>query len=109
MELSWIFLGLSATLNIGVFLTAIFLPWVGTRALWCGAVAGLAVSVVIVTLGFHWLWYYSFGALSLMLVAGVAGLVVERPSAQAVDGLTYWTRQRKLQPAEVSRNAQSTL
>jgi len=109
MELSWIFLGLSATLNIGIFLTAIFLPWVGTRALWCGAVAGLAVSVGIVTLGFHWLWYYSFGALSLMLVAGVVGLFVERPSTRAVDGLTYWTRQRKLQPAEASRNARSAL
>jgi sodium-coupled monocarboxylate transporter 8/12 len=96
MELSWIFLGLSATLNIGIFLTAIFLPWVGTRALWCGAAAGLAVSASIVLLRFHWLWYYSFGALSLMLVAGVMGWCLERPKPEAVDGLTYWTRRREL-------------
>jgi sodium-coupled monocarboxylate transporter 8/12 len=100
MELSWIFLGLSATLNIGIFLTAIFLPWVGSRALWCGIAAGLGVSVTIVMLGFHWLWYYSFGALSVMAVAGVIGLFHERPSPKSIDGLTYWTRRRELIPPE---------
>lgn len=108
MELSWTFLGLSATLNIGIFLTAIFLPWVGTRALWCGAAAGLAVSVGIVVRGFHWLWYYSFGALSLMLVAGVAGLLMQRPGAQAIDGLTYWTRRRELRSTDALRGPRPT-
>jgi hypothetical protein len=59
-------------------------------------------------LGFHWLWYYSFGAISLMSVAGIAGLMMERPAPQSVDGLTYWTRRRELLPSEKSRRADST-
>jgi len=96
MELSWMFLGLSATFNIGIFLCAVFLPWVGVRALWCGVAAGAAVSATIVLLGFHWLWYYSLGAVSIMVVAGLSGFLLPRPSASATDGLTYWSRGRTM-------------
>jgi hypothetical protein len=74
----------------------------------CGTAAGLAVSVGIVLAGFHWLWYYSFGALSLMLVAGIAGLLTERPAPEAIDGLTYWTRRRDLLPSRPGNKTEST-
>ncbi len=102
MELSWILLGLSATLNIGIFLCAIFLPRVGTAALWCGITAGAVVSTIIVVLGFHWLWYYSLGALSMMLVASSAAILLPHPQQSATEGLTYWSRARQMQPAERS-------
>ena len=97
MELSWIFLGLSATLNIGIFLTAVLLPHVGTRALWYGVVAGAACSGFAVVLGVHWLWYYVFGALSLIAVAAIAGTITQPPPASTIDGLTFWTRDRPIQ------------
>jgi hypothetical protein len=94
------FLGLSATFNIGIFLTAVFLPWVGTRALWCGVAAGTVSSTIIVLLGFHWLWYYSLGAISIMLVAGLSGFLLPQPPASATEGLTYWSRGRGMRSSD---------
>ncbi|MCI0621477.1 MAG: sodium/solute symporter [Acidobacteria bacterium] len=100
MEMSFTFMGLTATLSIGIFLTAIFLPQVNTRSLWIGVVAGTGMTIMAVANGFHWLWYYPIGATSLFTVAGLMGLFSERPPPHSISGLTYWTRDHPLLPLQ---------
>jgi solute carrier family 5 (sodium-coupled monocarboxylate transporter), member 8/12 len=98
MEMSYTFMGLTATLSIGIFLTAIFLPQVNTRSLWIGVAAGTVMTIIAVANGIHWLWYYPIGAASLFIVAGLTGLFSEAPPLHSISGLTYWTRHQSLLP-----------
>jgi sodium-coupled monocarboxylate transporter 8/12 len=91
-EMSYTFLGLTATLSIGVFLTAIFLPQVSTRSLWIGLGFATVITTAAVVGGVHWLWYYPLGAVSLFVFAGMTSRFSTPPPARSISGLTYWTK-----------------
>jgi Na+/proline symporter len=96
MEMSYTFMGLTATLSIGIFLVAIFLPRVGLQALWIGIGAATVTTIIAVATGIHWLWYYPIGASSLFAFASLAGRFFPMPPRHSISGLTYWTRNEPL-------------
>lgn len=96
MELSYLFLGLATSLNLGIFLTAMLISSAGTTALLLGVGAGVIVSAAVVGMGFHWLWYGFFGAATIMTTAALAARFLPKPHLSKTDGLTYWTRHKPL-------------
>lgn len=92
MEASYLFLGLAASLNLGIFLTGMLIPRAGQLALYCAIFCGAIVDLFVVKNGFHWLWFAFFGGASIVAGAAVFSIFLPNPNPGTIEGLTYWTR-----------------
>lgn len=92
METSYLFLGLAASLNIGIFFTALLIPRASQTVVFYAVGMGLLVSGLVIAAGFHFLWFSFFGGASVLATAWILGWILPPPEKARVKGLTYWTR-----------------
>lgn len=108
MEISYLFLGLAASLNLGIFLTAMLIPRASERTLYWAVSFGAVISIIVVAAGFHWLWFSFFGGFSILAFAACASRFLPPPPAPRVHGLTWWTRTLPMIRATAAAHAASS-